>query len=446
MTDPIEPERPPLDDWPRPDLPRGRTFPAQLLLTAELLERITEQGLPADRSLQRELATRRKMGRRDRERVRELTLFVLRQRRALDWLLDEHAPSMAARVAATLSLAEALDPVLAEAAGLTPETTATLARRRAQPFDSLPWSVRFNLPPAAAEQWQAWQPDHPESLARALDGRAPVDLHANPRHGERNALIDELAEADIEAKTIAGLPLGIRLEHPTRLTRLPSFEAGGFEIQDAGSQWVVRTLEAQPGERVLDLCAGAGGKTLGLLDEARGQLHLTACDLHPDRLDRLRTRAQRHGDTELELRTVDATQPLPVDLAEFDRVLIDAPCSGSGTWRRHPELRWADIDWDGLAQTQRQLLEQGASATRPGGRLVYATCSLWPAENEAIVAAFLARHPDWNTIRPSLDDLPDDTITAAGWIRLRPDQHGCDGFFIACLQAPTDPSPNRSVA
>ncbi|WP_410474551.1 RsmB/NOP family class I SAM-dependent RNA methyltransferase [Guyparkeria sp. TX1] len=447
MTDSIPPQHPtPGDDWPAPDLPRGRTFPAQLQLAAELLERITEQGLPADRSLQRELAARRKMGRRDRERVRELTLFVLRQRRVLDWLLDDSTPSMAARVAAALSLADALDPVLAEAAGLTPKTADALSRRRAERFDSLPRTVRFNLAPAAAEQWQAWQPDAPEMLAQALDARAAVDLHTNPRHGKRDALIDELAEADIDATPIAGLPLGIRLERPARLTRLPAFEAGGFEVQDAGSQWVVRALEARPGERVLDLCAGAGGKTLGLLDEARGQLRLTACDLHPERLDRLRTRAQRHGDRELDLRALDATQPLPADLAGFDRVLIDAPCSGSGTWRRHPELRWAAIDWDALAETQGRLLEQGSQATRPGGRLVYATCSLWPTENEAIVEAFLARHPGWSVIRPSLDGLSEDAFTADEWIRLRPDRHGCDGFFIACLQAPTGPLGGQPTA
>src|SRR6056297_2616895 len=130
MSDPNHPQRPtPGDDWPAPDLPRGRTFPAQLQLAAELLERITEQGLPADRSLQRELAARRRMGRRDRERVRELTLFVLRQRRLLDWLLDAPAPAMAARVAAALALADVLDPVLAERAGLAAEQAERLAER-----------------------------------------------------------------------------------------------------------------------------------------------------------------------------------------------------------------------------------------------------------------------------------------------------------------------------
>ncbi len=447
MTDPTPLQgQIPGNGWPAPEMPRGRTFPAQLQLAAELLERITEQGLPADRSLQRELAARREMGRRDRERVRDLTLFVLRQRRVLDWLLDDGTPSMAARVATALSLADALDPVLAEAAGLTPETPATLSRRRGGRIDSLPWAVRFNLPPAAANQWQAWQPDAPETLARALEARAPVDLHTNPRHGERDALIDELAEAEIKATTITGLPLGVRLERPARLTRLPAFEAGGFEVQDAGSQWVVRALQARAGERVLDLCAGAGGKTLGLLDESRGQLRLTACDLHPERLERLSARAQRHGDTELDLRALDATQPLPAALAGFDRVLIDAPCSGSGTWRRHPELRWANIDWDALAETQGRLLEQGSRATRPGGRLVYATCSLWPAENEAVVEAFLARHPGWSVIRPSLDSLPKDAFTMDDWIRLRPDRHDCDGFFIACLRAPTGPLDSQPTA
>lgn len=435
MTDPHRPQCPMSDDWPRPALPRGRIFPAQLQLAADLLERITTEGLPADRVIRRELATRRRMGRRDRERVRELILFVLRQRRLLDWLLDGGSPGMAARVAAALSLADALDPVLAEAAGLAPGTAANLAQRHSGAFDRLPPAIRYNLAETDAEQWQAWAPDDPESLARALAGRAPVDLHVNPRHGDRDALIEELATAGIEATPIPGLPLGLRLARPAGLTRLPAFEAGGLEVQDAGSQWVVRALEVQPDERVLDLCAGAGGKSLGLLDEARGQLRLTACDLHPDRLERLGARAERHGD-DVDLRALDATHPLPADLSGFDRVLVDAPCSGSGTWRRHPELRWARIDRAGLAETQRRLLEQAAEATRPGGRLVYATCSLWPAENEAVVERFLARHPGWKTLRPALPALAQDAFTPEGWIRLRPDRHDCDGFFIACLQAP----------
>ena len=423
-------------DWPAPALPRGRPFPAQLQLAAELLERISSEGLPADRALQRELAARRRMGRRDRERVRELTLFVLRQRNVLDWLLDRPEPSMAMRVAAALMLGDALDPVLAERAGLDEGDMTRLAERRQTPFTELPPAIRFNLAPAAAAQWDRLAPAEPDSLAQALEARAPIDLHVNPRRATTTALRDELAEAGIETRPIAGLPLGLRLDRPARLTRLPAFERGAFEIQDAGSQWVVRTVGAQAGGRVLDLCAGAGGKSLGLLDETGGDVDLTACDLHPERLDRLGERARRHGDLDLSLHALDATQPLPETLGRFDRVLIDAPCSGSGTWRRHPELRWAEIDWPGLATTQRRLLEQGAAVTRPGGRLVYATCSLWPAENEAVVADFLAAHPDWQPTNPEAIGLPGDAITTEGWARLRPDRHGCDGFFIACLQAP----------
>ncbi|KTG16771.1 MULTISPECIES: RsmB/NOP family class I SAM-dependent RNA methyltransferase [unclassified Guyparkeria] len=424
------------NDWPAPTLPRGRPFPAQLQLAAELLERISQDGLPADRTLQRELAARRRMGRRDRERVRELTLFVLRQRNVLDWLLGREAPTMAMRVGAALLLADALDPVLAEKAGLDEHDIDRLADRRRRSFTDLPTEIRFNLGAEVATQWDALAPDDPESLAQALEARAPIDLHANPRCGTVDALRRELADAAIDATPIAGLPLGLRLDRPARLTRLPAFERGAFEIQDAGSQWVVRALDAQPGERVLDLCAGAGGKSLGLLDESGGNLELVACDLHAERLERLRARAERHGDRALSLHALDATQPLPDALGQFDRVLIDAPCSGSGTWRRHPELRWAEIDWPGLAATQRQLLEQGAAVTRPGGRLVYATCSLWPAENEAVVADFLAEHPGWQTASPEDIGLPGDAVTAEGWLRLRPDRHDCDGFFIACLQAP----------
>ncbi|MFP4639955.1 MAG: RsmB/NOP family class I SAM-dependent RNA methyltransferase [Guyparkeria sp.] len=420
-------------NWPAPALPRGRIFPAQLTLAAELLERITDGALPADRTLQRELAGRRRMGRRDRERVRELVLFVLRQRRLIDWLLASGDPPMAARVGIAIALAERMDPVLAETAGLTTEHLDRVSSATAQSVDDLPAAVRFNLSDEAEARWQRLDPPDPGSLAHALDGRAPVDLHLNPRRQDRQALQEELAAAGIETRPIPGLPHALRLDRPARLTHLDAFRAGGFEVQDAGSQWVVRATDARPGERVLDLCAGAGGKTLGMLDETRGRITLTACDLHADRLERLAERAARHGDRDLDLRPLDATAPLPDDIGRFERVLIDAPCSGSGTWRRHPELRWARIDWPGLARTQRALIENGARATRPGGLLVYATCSLWREENEAIVEAFLASHPDWHPAPPA--DLPGDAIER-GMVRLRPDRHGCDGFFIACLRAP----------
>ena len=436
MFDPLPDATLPDDGWPAPTLPRGRPFPAQLQLAAELLERITVEALPADRVLQREFAARRGMGRRDRERVRELTLFVLRQRNLLDWLLDRSEPSMIMRVAAALALAGALDPVLADRAGLDDQAIDQLNQRRRTPFTRLPAAARFNLASDAMNQWERLAPDEPESLARSLDARAPIDLHVNPRYAPPAALRQELAETGIEARPIDGLPLGLRLDHPARLTRLPAFERGAFEIQDAGSQWVVRAVDVQAGDRVLDLCAGAGGKSLGLLDEAGGELDLTACDLHGNRLDRMEERARRHGDLGLSLCPLDATRPLPESLARFDRVLVDAPCSGSGTWRRHPELRWAEIDWSDLTTTQRRLLEQGAAATRPGGRLVYATCSLWPAENEAIVADFLAAHPDWRPLDPLSAGLPANSVTSDGWARLRPDRHGCDGFFVALLQAP----------
>ncbi len=422
--------------WPAPAPPRGRIFPAQLTLAAELLERITIEGLPADRTLQRELAARRRMGRRDRERVRELVLFVLRQRRLIDWLLEVADPPMAARVGVAIALAGQIDPVLAEAAGLEPGRLDRITSMTKRPVETAaPAAVRFNLSAETQARWDRLDPPDAEALARALDGRAPVDLHVNPRRQGREALRAELAAADIDARPIPGLPHALRLDRPARLTHLDAFRDGGFEVQDAGSQWVVRATAARPGERVLDLCAGAGGKTLGMLDETAGRVTLTACDLHADRLDRLARRAARHGDRDVELRALDATAALPADMGRFDRVLIDAPCSGSGTWRRHPELRWAHIDWAALTRTQRALIENGARATRPGGWLVYATCSLWREENEDIVEAFLSDHPDWRLEAPAVPDLPADAVER-GMVRLRPDRHGCDGFFIACLRAP----------
>jgi 16S rRNA (cytosine967-C5)-methyltransferase len=423
--------------WPAPALPGGRIFPAQLQLAVALLERIESEGLPADRSIQRELASRRKMGRRDRERLRELVLFVLRQRRVIDHLLGESRPTMGRRLGTALLLAGRLDPVLADAAGLDEGALENARAGMASAFDALPAAVRFNLSADNAARWARLDPPDPEALARALAARAPVDLHVNPRRGDAPALRGELAEAGIEARPIPGLAHGLRLDRPTRLTRLESFRHGGFEVQDAGSQWVVQSVAARPGDRVLDLCAGAGGKTLGLLDETGGRIEATACDRDAERLERLRERLRRHGDDDrVRLDVLDATRPLPAALGDFDRVLIDAPCSGSGTWRRHPELRWADIDWADLARRQRALLEHGAEAVCPGGQLIYATCSLWREENEDIVEGFLADHPGWKTIRRALPALAEDAFTPEGWIRLRPDRHGCDGFFIAGLRAP----------
>ena len=255
--------------------------------------------------------------------------------------------------------------------------------------------------------------------------------------------LDALMDLPADAERGSSLQrLGVVLALADRLDdTLAAFKAGAFEVQDAGSQWIIEACQAESGMSVLDLCAGAGGKALGLAQAVGDTGRVLACDVDFERLSRLPERSERAGWTNIECQPIDHGRDREVlRRAPFDRVLIDAPCSGSGTVRRHPELKQAVIDLAALGAIQSQLLDDGAQVTRPDGLLIYATCSLWLDENEAQIDAFLRRHPAWR-----LEPLPA-TITAfvappavepaCGMARIRPDIHGGDGFFFAVLRAP----------
>jgi 16S rRNA (cytosine967-C5)-methyltransferase len=268
-----------------------------------------------------------------------------------------------------------------------------------------------------------------DEAAAALLGRAPLDIRVNALNAARDGL-----ELSVPAEpTVAAH--GLRLPHGTQVDSWPAYLSGQIEVQDTGSQLTCEAVAARPGERVIDLCAGAGGKTLALAAAMDNRGSLIAADTDRTRLSRLDPRAVRAGAGIVETVLLNPGRELEALAAwqrAADAVLVDAPCSGTGTWRRNPEARWR-LSPEALARyaaIQSRLLDLAATLVAPQGRLVFVTCSLLDAERADQVEAFLARHPAWRAVPLS---LPAGQPRGQG-TRLSPFHDGTDGFFVARLE------------
>lgn len=264
--------------------------------------------------------------------------------------------------------------------------------------------------------------------ALALLGRAPLDIRINTLKAERGTIT-----LPLEGQQTAA-PNGLRFPPGTPLEQWPAYADGLIEVQDTGSQIACEAVEAGPGETVIDLCAGAGGKTLALAAAMCNRGALIACDSDRARLSRLPPRAERAGAAIIETVLLDPgseTERLVVWEGRADAVLVDAPCSGTGTWRRNPEARWRLTEplIARYVAVQARLVDIAARLVRPGGRLVFVTCSLLDEEGAGQIPGFLARNPGWRA-DPLL--LPAGTPREAG-LRLTPNRDGTDGFFVARL-------------
>ena len=263
-----------------------------------------------------------------------------------------------------------------------------------------------------------------------MNQRAPLTVRANLLKNSRDELIATLTAEGARVEATKLSPWGVTFTGRTNVFALRAFKAGLFEVQDEGSQLIALACEARPGQLVVDACAGAGGKALALASEMHNKGRLVACDRDGRRLDEMRPRARRAGVHNWEARAVPESSDARVqDLtASADVVLVDAPCSGLGALRRNPDARWR-LDAAEVASfppRQLQILERYSRLVKPGGRLVYATCSINRAENQEIRAAFLEKHSAEFTSAPALAGF-------AGDVQLLPHQHGTDGFYIAAF-------------
>ncbi|MBK8888916.1 MAG: RsmB/NOP family class I SAM-dependent RNA methyltransferase [Dechloromonas sp.] len=414
----------------------ARFTPALFAHAEAVLGQLLRFEYPADAVVSRYFRTHHQLGHADRAFVAETVFAVLRRGRSIearcaDRLSDRARLLVALAVTRGWSQRE-LAPVLKAS---EEEWLAVAKAMTAADFGP---AVRCDLPDWLYEALEAqFGADEVLQLAGALNQPAPLDLRVNTLKTNRAAVLAQFAAEGIAALPGSLSPLAIRLRDKPALARHPLFLAGAFEVQDEGSQLLGYLTEPKRGEMVVDFCAGAGGKTLllGALMKNTGRLY--AYDVSEKRLARLKPRLARSGLSNVHPVRIEHERDTRIKrlAGKVDRVLVDAPCSGLGTLRRNPDLKWRQGD-DSIAELavkQAGILDAAAKLLRPGGRLVYATCSLLTAENEAIVDAFLTRHPDF-TLTPACAILASHGIELEGeLLRLLPHRHHTDGFFAAVL-------------
>jgi 16S rRNA (cytosine967-C5)-methyltransferase len=297
----------------------------------------------------------------------------------------------------------------------------------------------LSLPAWLASRWlERFGAAEAAALASASNRVPPLTVRANPTRTTPAQLLAELCERWPEAASCRFAPAGIVLGRRGNPALDPAFLGGRFTVQDEAAQLVVALLDPQPGERVLDACAAPGGKATAIAELLAGGGEVLALDRHARRLDLVRRQARRLGLANLRCLERDAARPFPDVAGErgFDRVLVDAPCSGLGTLRRNPDARWRVRPEDParLAQVQLAILRNAAALLRPGGVLVYSTCTLLPEENEDVVKAFLASQPEFAAAPPgALPARLHPLLDEQGWLRCLPHRHDTDGFFAARL-------------
>ena len=434
--------------------PRNPTRSPGALLEAAL-DRVLALDGPADGILREFFRLHPELGRRERGRIADRCFAALRHRR-----LHAHLAA-AGSGPLTRRLALLADREVARAAGtdrdppmLQPGADEALWLRHVDsiPLTSLPPAVRYSLPDWLQESLALRLPDGSwEELADCLLRPAPLFLRANLLKTSGADLIARLAATGVVVHPARTGPAAdgpqapaeaLRVEGHPALEALPEFADGSFEVQDLGSQLLVGLAGARRGQTVVDFCAGAGGKTLALAAAMRSRGQIYACDVSERRLARMRPRLARSGASNVQpLRIENEFDPRLARLRrKADLVLVDAPCSGSGTLRRNPDLKWRNgpTEIARLAQQQLSILSAASALVRSGGRLLYATCSLVPEENEAVALAFEAgaSATDFERIdlRASPTIRPESNATEAGFLRLWPHLHGTDGFFVAAWE------------
>jgi 16S rRNA (cytosine967-C5)-methyltransferase len=441
------------------------------MIAIRVVERVQRAGAYADLALHHALVQSR-IPAADRALATELVYGTLRWRGRLDYLiakaLDRDLATLeplvtsalrvgayqlffSDRIPANAAVDEAVRCVramgLERATGLVNAVLRRLAREGDKiefpklEDDPLDYLVHAgSLPLWLAKRWLAqFGPEEAAKLAQTMNEPAPVTLRINRTKTSREAILPELRKRFPEAELCRYAPDGIILGRKGDAGHDPAFLSGHFSIQDEASQLVVELLDPQPGERILDTCSAPGTKAAAIAERLNGDGHVLALDRHPRRLHlvgRGMRRLDIGGVATLERDATKSLEDLAKENGPFDRILVDAPCSGLGSLRRNPDARWrvrAD-DLEALGKIQRALLESAAAVLRPGGSLVYSTCTITPEENELVIKGFMATRKNWK-IAPA-DAAPDSIqklIGEDGFLRLLPHLHDMDGFFAVRL-------------
>ena len=424
---------------------------ARVAAAVEVLADIETRHRPTADALKDWGTSHRFAGSGDRAAIGNIVYDALRRRRSIAWAMASDSPRALALGAVAFSWGEKPDAIaemLTAPHAPEPLTRDEAARLAAADLDRAPDAVRADVPDWLTPSLARGLGDYWVAEMQALAARPALDIRVNRLKSDRAKVMRALSKEAVAETPFS--PDGLRVPPTTRDGRHPALQAepafgkGWFEVQDEGSQIAALSVGARPGEQVLDLCAGGGGKTLALAAamDNKGQVHATDSDRH--RLAPIFERLRRAGTRNVQVHPAGAEVPFD---GKMDRVLVDAPCSGSGAWRRHPDAKWrlTEASLDRRCDEQRALLRQAAGFVRPGGLLVYVTCSLLPEENEDQVTAFVEENPDF-ALLPSadivagagLDEVAAAVLVAAAaspcGLLLTPRRTGTDGFFVAAVR------------
>jgi 16S rRNA (cytosine967-C5)-methyltransferase len=414
---------------------------ALLDLTARLVHEVLKLDAPADSIVSYFFRSHKELGQRERHALAETAYAVLRQRLLWANLAQSGHGPMERRLAILAWQGES--HVLKKA--VTVDEATWLARTNTIDRSTMQDKLRHNMPDWLSNNLrEQLGVDEFWALVDTLSAGAALDLRVNAIKAKREAVIEALVAAGIPAVPTPYAPTGIRIEGKPALQKMPLYVEGQVEVQDEGSQLLSLLTGAKRGEMVVDFCAGAGGKTLALGAMMRNTGRLYAFDISGHRLENLKPRLARSGlsnvySTQIAHENDDRIKRLR---GKIDRVLVDAPCSGLGTLRRNPDLKWRQSPKaiEELQVKQKAILNSAARLLKPGGRLVYATCSLMPAENEVIANAFTEEHKDFVQLdaREVLEQAgvtqAESLVTPAGHLRLWPHRHHTDGFYAVAWE------------
>ncbi|MGZ9108979.1 MAG: RsmB/NOP family class I SAM-dependent RNA methyltransferase [Micavibrio sp.] len=432
---------------------------ARLNAALEILQKIQDSRIPMDATVGDYMRFRRYIGSKDRAEIAERVYNMMRSRARIGWWLEklnaEDTPRH--RLIANLMLQHGCD--LAKLQSLfngekfnpapLDETEIELAKSlegKELETNAMPDAVRVECPPQFEEALRKLYKDNFREEMTAMLSAAPLDLRVNYLALDRDSAQASLAKDNVLTDPTPYCPWTLRARSKAFLSDTKAFTKGHIEIQDEGSQLIAYICAAGPGAQVLDYCAGAGGKTLAIVNamalNKKPKGRIVAMDIDAGRLEKARPRFRRaHAHDIIEVRPLSDEKTrkwLKRQKQTFDIVLTDVPCSGTGTWRRNPDMRWRNFGptLEELKIIQAEILEKVAVAVKPGGRLVYATCSLLPEENEEQIEKFLSRHPEFSVL-PVADAWPGETPApdlGHPYMRLSSLRHNTDGFFAAILQ------------
>ena len=405
---------------------------------AELVGLVIKFDHPADSVVSRYFREHRSLGPRERATLAETAYGVLRRKLRY----DHFAPSGSGPRERRLAILGFAGPRDFLKGALNDNEKRWLDQCDAVRPEDLLERHRHNLPEWLVKPLKEQLGDEFWALVDSMNRPAPLDLRVNALNAKREDVAKELRQAGIAAEPTPYSPWGLRLADKPALTKLDAFTRGAIEVQDEGSQLLALLVDAHRGEMVVDFCAGAGGKTLALGAAMRNTGRLYAFDVSGHRLEALKPRLARSGLSNVHPTAIahERDERIKRLAGKIDRVLVDAPCSGLGTLRRNPDLKWRQKEQAVAELTVKQaaILASAARLVKSGGRLVYATCSVLPQENEAIAQAFSLAHPDFVPLNAAQElarlkvDAADSLCTAGGqYLRLWPHRHATDGFFAA---------------